>query len=295
MSEDNINFIKLASSIVSHFNGENDKLQTFINSVELLQKIVTGIDTNIIIQFIKTRLGDSALVNLPSNITSVDQILNSLKSTYKFEHSTIIEGKLCAIKVNYDKLSNFTDEIDRVGQLLLRSLTWEGCSKTKSEEIVKNKVVEICRAAARNEFIRTVIASSSFETYRDVLAKFSLESAKIQDSQLLKFNTNPRRDFQNSWRYPSNPQTKYFRPNNNNQFAQNYYRPRYNYHYNPFNPTNMQPSRNMYYRPNNYNNYHKSNYTGTVHNQPTNYNFKNNNGQNQGNSNGSQVRFQGEA
>ena len=57
MSEDNINFIKLASSIVSHFNGENDKLQTFINSVELLQKIVTGIDTNIIIQFNKTRLG----------------------------------------------------------------------------------------------------------------------------------------------------------------------------------------------------------------------------------------------
>lgn len=73
----------------------------------------------------------------------------------------------------------------------------EGIPLAKANEMTISLVVETCRKSARNDLVKSVLASSHFETPKGVLSKFVTEVAnQNKDKQFLAYKRQefiPRR------------------------------------------------------------------------------------------------------
>lgn len=201
------NFLKLASSIIKPYSGDPNNLASFLNSVDLINSLSTAVCTPFLIQFIKTRLEGKALEAIPSNANTVEEIKNALKKNIKPDPSEVIESKLLALRLDRKPLQDFTSEAEGLAERLKRSLVMEGVSDSKATDMVIKKMTETCRKSARSDLIKSVLASSKFESPQEVLSKFVLEIAEAKkDTQVLAYRTHNRgrgfnRNFQSKSRY----------------------------------------------------------------------------------------------
>jgi len=206
MATPNLDYIKLANNILKPYNGKPDGLSSFINCLDLLATITTTEHVPLAVCFVKTRLEGRALECLPTNCTSIDDIKSSLTKHIKPTSSKLLESQLSTINASKKTLQEFSSEIDKIAALLRQSLINEGCSSTKAEELVTSKVVDICRTSAQSDFIKTVLASSTFSNYQDVLNKYCLESTcrnqPSSPSVLTMYATNRMSSPQNNTRPP---------------------------------------------------------------------------------------------
>lgn len=170
-------FLKMAAPIMNYkFNGDPLKLESFIADVELVADLVEEQNTNVCFRFVKSKLEAKALECLPETTTTVEQIKIALRTHIKPETSTVIEGKLLALRLVKNDFSKFTEETEKLSESLRRSLVIEGISKAKAQEMTIKKTVEVCRKLARSEVVKSVLASSTFSEPSDVVAKFITES-----------------------------------------------------------------------------------------------------------------------
>lgn len=225
-------FLKLASSIIKPFCGEPNNLQAFLNSVELVATLTTPNSSNLLFQFVKTRLEGKALECIPSNAATLDDIKTSLKVKIKPESSEVVESRLLALRTDRKNLQDFTAEAEELAEKLKRSLIMEGVTDTKAEDMVTKKMVETCRKSARSDLVKSVLASGNFNSHKEVLAKFVVEIAdELKDRQVLAYRIQQRHrgrfsrhsyhqsSFNNSAQQPRQTFTRQL-PNNSN-YTQN--------------------------------------------------------------------------
>lgn len=101
----------------------------------------------------------------------------------------------------------------------------EGFPEGKAQELTIEKSVEVCRNSAHSDIVKSVLASSKFNTSKEVIAKFITETdtnrAERQVLALRKFQSqNKRGGFNNSvnssrGRFNNNNRGNYYNQNTN--------------------------------------------------------------------------------
>ncbi|KAK9712761.1 hypothetical protein QE152_g24754 [Popillia japonica] len=145
MALSTIEFFNLASKLVPlEFDGSFDKLQSFLDSLALLQefdgsfdKLQSFLDSLALLQanseghadralaFVKTRLTGKARELINDDMT-IDDILKALKSNIKGESSKVVSAKLLNLKQNFKGTSKFATEIESLATSLKRAYITEG-------------------------------------------------------------------------------------------------------------------------------------------------------------------------
>ena len=234
-----VEFLRLAGSQINkNFDGNALALQSFIDSVELLNEMATTADLKkILVTFVLTKLQGTAREAIPGTPTSLDEIKCALHSKIKPEKSKTVEGKLVALRTDRTSLSSFSDRINELAESLQRALVIEGISPNKAQEMVIQKTVEVCRTNARSDLVKAVLASSKFENHKEVVSKFLIEiDTQNHEKQIMAYRSTK---FRKQNHYRNNKA-------NNNGNKGNYHKNYYNNGHYSGNKSNNYKNKNNY-------------------------------------------------
>lgn len=262
-------FLKLAASILNYkFAGDPLKLESFITDIELVDELAEAANKDICLKFIKSKLEGKALECMPEAVNTIEAVTDALKAEIKPENSSIIEGKMLALRLEKGNLSKFSEQAEKLAEAFRRTLIVEGISKAKAQEMTINKTIEICRKTARSETVKSVLAAKTFESPSEVVAKFVTENTiarrEYKEAQSFKGKRFPNNNSNNN-RQPNKSNNRNFdnrnnggvrpnnnRYNNNNNNGGNNNRQNNNFNNNRrFNNNNNNRQNNNYHRQNN--------------------------------------------
>lgn len=189
-------YLKSAAHILNYkYGGDPLKLNSFIIDAELVESLATNDDTKkFCLTFIKSRLEGRAEEAIPDDCKTVKDLTTALKAKIKPDNSGIIEGKMTALNLRKNDYSKFAAEAEKLAEALRRTLIIEGLTRAKAEEMTIKKTVEICRKTAKSEVVKSVLASSKYDTPADVIATFITQSdiarREYKDAQAAQKKTN---------------------------------------------------------------------------------------------------------
>lgn len=194
--EQKMEFIRAASQMINRsYAGDPLALASFVNSIRLLKAVTAANLNDVLLEFVKTRLEGRALECIPPNSADVDEIIAALERGIHPDNSKVVAGRLLALRVDKSKLVEFTEQL---ADALRRSLIIEGISQAKASEMCIEKTVEVCRNAARSDLVKSVLASSKFESPKEVVAKYVVESSTEEKEKLvLAYRTFQRQNRHN--------------------------------------------------------------------------------------------------
>lgn len=223
--ESPVEFIKVASSLIKSYSGEPTQLASFISNVELVKSLCKNTLFPTLFLFAKGRLEGKALTYIPAEVNDIDSLINILKTHIKLDNSKVIEARLAAINFDNKNLTSFAKEVEAIADSLSATFISEGIPVNKANEMTISKVVETCRKSARNDLVKSVLASSQFSTPKEVVSKFVTEVAdQNKDRQFLvyqkSFRGQPRGHFNH---YRGNRNRGFYNGNNNNNNNSGYY------------------------------------------------------------------------
>lgn len=205
-----------AQTINKNYAGDHLGLQSFVNSIELLKLMTSDANTNILKQFILSKLEGKALESVPTNPGTIDDIVNALKQSLKPDNSKVIAGKMMALRTDKHTLQDYTKQAEDLADALRRSLIVEGIPQEKAKELVIEQTVEMCRESAKTDLVKSIIASTSFADPKEVVARLIIETGKeSKGKQVLAFRSNQNNG--NYYRKRGN-----FNRNNNPRYRSNY-------------------------------------------------------------------------
>lgn len=216
-------FMRLcAQTINQQYSGDPLSLKTFINSIEYLELVATSDELRETLrQFIFTRLSGVASEAIPENVANIDEVKAALKAKIKPDSSKVIAGRMMALKLDNRKVQDYSKQAEELSESFKRSLIIEGITQSKANEMAVDKTIEMCRASAKSDLVKSVLAAATFENTKEVIAKLITETATdTSEKQVLayqKFNKN-NNNKQNNGNRNSNGYKRY---NNNNQNGNN--------------------------------------------------------------------------
>lgn len=187
---DKAQFLKLCGSQINYtYAGDPLTLESFLASIDLLKDVGAN-QLPTLKLFILARLSGKAQESVRKNPASVDEIVEDLKKYIKPDDSKIIESRLQALRFNTGKPQEFTKQAEELSESLQRTLILEGVSQEKAREMTVERTIDLCRQSSKTDFVRGIIASTSFQTPKDVLAKFIVENSKEKtEKQILSFRS----------------------------------------------------------------------------------------------------------
>lgn len=194
--DEKLKFIQAASQTINRpFGGDPLALAAFVNSVKLLKEITAANLQQTLLSFILTRLEGKALECVPRNAADVDEIIAALETNIQPDNSKVVAGRLLALKPDRAKLASFSEQAESLAESFQRSLIIEGISQAKAREMSIEKTVEVCRNAARTELVKAVLASTKFDSPKEVIAKYIVESStEEKERQILALRAYQRQN-----------------------------------------------------------------------------------------------------
>lgn len=181
-------FFAVASKILNYkFEGDPLKLQSFLEDIELVEDIAKPESAGICLKFVKSRITGRAREQLPEDIGTIKKITDALTKNIKCDSSKVIEGRLTALRISKGNVAKFAEEAEKLSEAFERSLVDEEFTKTKAKELTIAKTKELCRKVSRSEVVEGIIASTKYDSPKEVIAAFITESdiarKKKQDQQ----------------------------------------------------------------------------------------------------------------
>ncbi|XP_023299352.1 myb-like protein G [Lucilia cuprina] len=250
--EEKTKFISMCSNIIrENFDGNPLSLNSFIDKINLIEELTVPDLSNCLISFIKSKLDGKAREILPENITSIDQIKNTLKNRIRPDNSKVVAGRIAALQVKNNNYTDFSKNIEDLADALQRSLVIEGITTEKAQEMVIEQTVSICRNNAKSDMVKAILASTVFKEPKDVVAKLIIEESTNQkEYQVLAIGHRNTKSFIRSNQNNTYNKNNGYRGQNNSYGRNKAYRGQNNSHYN---------RNNSYYNQNNNNNLNKYN------------------------------------
>lgn len=259
-----IEFLNLcARTIHATYSGDPIGLTPFVNAIELLESIdETNQHTDTLKIFIMTKLQGVALESVPQNPATIAIIKDSLRANIKADNSKVIAGKMLALRADRTNFGEYAKKVEQLGESLKRSLILEGIPSEKANEFTIDKTIELCRSNTSSALVKSVLASTKFDNYKAVVAKFIIESrTDTTERQVLSMRQGTRGNFNQNNR--GNYRHGQYNNRNNNQNGRN---------------NNNQHNNNQNNRNNNYCGRFNNNYRGRGgHNNRNNHRNNNNN------------------
>lgn len=201
-----VDFIRLAAQTINrNYDGNPLGLAAFINSVELLSEISHDGVANIFLRFVKSKLVGKALESIPPEPANVDEIITALRQQIQPDSSKVVAGRLLALRPDRAKMTDFSEQAEKLAEALQRSLIIEGISQAKAREMTVERTVEVCRSAARSDLVKSVLASTKFDSPKEAIAKFIVEtSTDEKERQVLAYRTFQRQNNRRGNRFNGN-------------------------------------------------------------------------------------------
>lgn len=218
MAQTEEQFLNAAKAIMTgKYGGDPLKLNGFIRDATMVEKLAKNEDVKkFCLEYIKSRLEGRAEECIPDDCDSVAKLTAALKEKIKPDSSTVIEGKMLALRLIKGDFTKFAKEAEELSEAFRRSLTVEGITKAKAEEMAIRKTVEVCRKTARAEVVKSVLEATQYSTPAEVVATFITQSDKarreFKDEQNLK-----QKKSGNSSGNGNNNRNKHFHKNRNSR------------------------------------------------------------------------------
>lgn len=192
-----VEFLKLASATINYnYSGDSLKLNSFLDAINLLESMAEDNDNKtLLVSFVKTRLEGKARDYIPDNCDKIVNITQILKEKCKPESSKIVEGRMLALRVDRSSLQDFARKAEELSEAFRRALVVEGIPLQKAEELTVEKTVELCRSNTNSDLVKSVLASSRFESSKLVIAKLITESnLEAKEKQVLTYRSNKNKN-----------------------------------------------------------------------------------------------------
>lgn len=219
---------QVSHTVTKSFSGDPLALGGFVRSVKMMQSISDENQMNLLRDFVMTRLEGKALEVVPAEPATIDEIVQALEKYIKPDNSKVISGRMLALRSDRLKATEFAKQTEDLAEAFQRSLIIEGFPRNKAEELSIEKTVEMCKGNARTDYVKSVLASTAFQTPKEAVSKFLVESNnEREDKQVLFFRGSRNRQMNNRFsnnryngngRYFSNRRNNF---SNNSQFAHN--------------------------------------------------------------------------
>lgn len=192
MAQTQTDLLRVAAQTINKvYSGDYLGLNSFINSVEVIEKKAIAENADFLKAFILSRLDSKALEAVPDEPASIKVIKDSLKANIHPDNSKVIEGRMKALRLDNMSYQDFAKVAEEVADSYKRSLISEGISKQKSKELSIERTVELCKSTARSSLIKTVIAATTFQDTKDVIALFLVELGNEKsEGTILHYNRN---------------------------------------------------------------------------------------------------------
>lgn len=215
-------FVRTASQQINYtYSGDPLKLDSFVNSINLLRELTEKEHEMTLVTFVISRLEGKALQCVPAGCNNIDKLIEALKKRLKPIHSKVIMGKLMALRPDRSRLTDFADEAEKLAESLERSLVFEGIPQHKSHEMTIQKSLELCLSVAKSDFLRSVLTTTDYDTPGEVLSNYVVQSKADNDHrQVLAYKTsrnqNSRHNNNRGQRYNGYYNTRGGHGSNNN-------------------------------------------------------------------------------
>lgn len=222
-------FMRLsAQTINKNYSGDPIALDAFIDSIELLELAATDNLKPTLIRFVLAKLEGRARESVPQNCNDINIIKEALRDKIKPDSSKVIAGRMMALRMDQKKMQDFSQQAEELSEAFRRSLIGEGITQDKASEMAIDKAIDMCRASARSDLVKSVLASSQFKDTKEVIAKLIVETATdTTERQILAYQKhNNNRSKQNYRGNSRNYNNNHNNRNNNNQNNNNNYRGR---------------------------------------------------------------------
>lgn len=183
-------FLRMASGHINKtYSGDPLALTSFIDSVKLLQTLATSDALRtFLVAFLKTKIDGRAREFISETDTTVAAILGKLRENIKPDNSKVIEGRILSLKLSTSNQEEFAAKAEELSEAFRRSLVMEGVTPTKANEMSVDKTVELCRANARSDLVKSVLEATAFANPKDVIAKLLTQVDKAKnENQILAY------------------------------------------------------------------------------------------------------------
>lgn len=186
-------FLMLATQIINcNYAGDPSSLQSFINSVELLEKISDS-QEEILRLFLLSKLEGRASDAAAENQNTIREIKDSLKKNIRYDQSNLIAAKIQALPYEKLHLLQFIDQCKALALDYRRSLINEGFTQALANKETISKCLEICIIKTRSNIVKLILRAASFKNIQDLLSKFlsSEIGEKGNSNHSINFNSYP--------------------------------------------------------------------------------------------------------
>lgn len=180
-----IEFINLATRILTQFDGKPENLQRFIDELNTIDMLI-GNHQNLAILIIKTKLiGHSR--QFITNEISVADIVNTLRQKVKFESSESLSFKLETVKRNEKTITKYAKEIRELTNALANAYVMEGVPVQLAEKYSTSAAVKSIISNSNNEETRIIMTVGQFKNIDEVVQKL-LSAANLFDQKQIIFH-----------------------------------------------------------------------------------------------------------
>lgn len=220
-------FYKMAGGILNYrYEGDAVLRDSFIEDCELVLEMAETANKAAALKLIKTKIIGRAREKLPDEINTFGDIKKALKEKIKADSSTVVEGRLTALRVYKGNFVKFSEEAEKLADAFRRSLISEGFAQSKADELTIRKTKEVCRRVARSDVVEGIIASTKCETPAEVIATLITETdtvrkKKHENDSRQKFSKNKngeKKQFNKNKNYNKNNEkgNRHYNKNKNN-------------------------------------------------------------------------------
>lgn len=122
--------IKTATSLIPQFDGKCENLESFIDSVQLLDEITEQANKAIMLRFLKTRLQGKAHEAFVEGVTLNQLVINLRQRCGSRLNSDTLLPQLKATKQNGTPMVNYTEKMDQLCSKLASAYVSEGLANT---------------------------------------------------------------------------------------------------------------------------------------------------------------------
>lgn len=177
-----------------NYSGDPLGLTSFTDGVNILLRFANTPELRAdLFEFIRAKLDGRAREFITDDVNTVELLLAKLQQNILPENSKVIEGRIASLRYAYSRQEDFADKAEQLAGALRRTHIIEGMTANKANEISVDRTVQLCRKSTNSDLVKSVLASTAFNSPKEVIAKLITESdTYVKEQQVLRLQRVPR-------------------------------------------------------------------------------------------------------
>nr|CAI5852712.1 unnamed protein product [Callosobruchus analis] len=164
MATTNFEFFNFAAKILpNEFDGSPQRLQSFIDALNLLKVNSVGHEENVRI-FVRTKLIGKAR-ELVSDNDSLEDIITKLTTGIRTDSSQMVSSKLLALKKSNKDTTKYATEVEELSTSLKRAYIAEGVPGQVAEKYATQCTVNSLKLNTNSEKIKIIMEAATMATF----------------------------------------------------------------------------------------------------------------------------------